>query len=67
MCAINSAVPCGTGLILLILTRTDVLGYPGLTCWATCTPSLRDYCVLPVRYPASLSMVLGACFRRCAN
>jgi hypothetical protein len=27
MCAINSAVPCGTGLILLILPRTDVLGY----------------------------------------
>jgi len=27
MCAINSAVPCGTELILLILPRTDVLGY----------------------------------------
>jgi hypothetical protein len=27
MCAINSAVPSGTGLILLILPRTDVLGY----------------------------------------
>jgi len=27
MYAINSAVPCGTGLILLILPRTDVLGY----------------------------------------
>jgi hypothetical protein len=27
MYAINSAVPCGTGFILLILPRTDVLGY----------------------------------------
>jgi len=27
MSAVNSAVPCGTGLILLILPRTDVLGY----------------------------------------
>jgi len=27
MCAINSAVPCGTGPLLLILPRTDVLGY----------------------------------------
>ena len=27
MCAINSVVPSGTGLILLILPRTDVLGY----------------------------------------
>ena len=27
MCAVKSAVPRGTGLILLILPRADVLGY----------------------------------------
>ena len=36
---------------------------PGLASWATFTPSLRDCCVLPARYPASLPVVLGECFR----
>jgi hypothetical protein len=55
MYAINSAVPCRTGLILLILPRTSY--------GATFTPSLRDCYVLSARYPASPPMVLGEFMR----
>ena len=46
---------------------THLLLLPRTSYGATFTPSLRDCCALPVRYPASLPMVLGECFRCCPN
>ena len=54
MCAINFSRPLRDCTHLLILPRTSY--------GATFTPSLRDRCVLPARYPASLPMVLDECF-----
>jgi len=58
---VNSAVPCGTGFILLSLPRTDVLGYfhavpPGLP------GAAFSWCVLPCQMHVTLSNQGKICY-----